>query len=317
MSIIRKHKRGRRPSVTRSKKQGGKNNTKRRAGKKKSTTKRKGGTKKTKRRRGGNPDDNDKEKTKEKTYKQKVEAYKVNRADFEKTKHDSSDPMPPRNRPSWAPTASAWAVARYDRHQEFVPPKRPIEEKKRFNFGMYDRKFKKHGDGLLSRGLSDAKSIADLHHTPHEKDVKDWFLENGGQSEGPFSPKEIGHAAFTDTEDKSLFDFLYPHPSRAWARGGGRKTRKLRGGNPDEEREKQVEEVMKEWQSVEGKGPLPETAANLIAKQTAELEKKEREEREKEEERRKAEYYRQQAEYEEDMDEYRRSNRRGEFGELW
>ena len=57
MSIIRKHKRERRPSVTRNKKQGGKNNTKRIGGKKKSTTKRKGGNKKTKRRRGGNPDE--------------------------------------------------------------------------------------------------------------------------------------------------------------------------------------------------------------------------------------------------------------------
>ena len=104
-----------------------------------------------------------------------------------------------------------------------------MEEKKRFNFGRFDRKFKKHGDGLLSRGLSDAKSIADLHHTPHEKDVKDWFLENGGQSEGPFSPKEIGNAVFKDTEDKSLFEFLYYHPSRAWARRGGRrKTKKTR-----------------------------------------------------------------------------------------
>ena len=103
-----------------------------------------------------------------------------------------------------------------------------MEEKKRFNFGRFDRKFKKHDDGLWSRGLSDAKSIADLHYTPHEKDVKDWFLENGGQSEGPFSPKEIGHAIFTDTEGKSLFDFLYYHPSRAWARGGRRKTKKTR-----------------------------------------------------------------------------------------
>ena len=104
-----------------------------------------------------------------------------------------------------------------------------MEEKKRFNFGRFDRKFKKHGDGLLSRGLSDAKSIADLHHTPHEKDVKDWFLVNGGQSEGPFSPKEIGNAVFKDTEGKSLFEFLYYHPSRAWARRGGRrKTKKTR-----------------------------------------------------------------------------------------
>jgi hypothetical protein len=53
MPIIRKHKRVAKPSVTRSKKQGGKNNTKRRGGKKKSITKRKGGNKKTRRRRGG------------------------------------------------------------------------------------------------------------------------------------------------------------------------------------------------------------------------------------------------------------------------
>ena len=57
MPIIRKHKRGAKPSVTRSKKQGGKNNTKRRGGKKKFTTKRAGGTNKTRRRRGGNPDE--------------------------------------------------------------------------------------------------------------------------------------------------------------------------------------------------------------------------------------------------------------------
>ena len=39
MPIIGKHKRVDKPSVTRSKKQGGKNNTKRRGDKKKSTTK--------------------------------------------------------------------------------------------------------------------------------------------------------------------------------------------------------------------------------------------------------------------------------------
>ena len=53
MPIIRKHKRVDKPSVTRSKKQRGKNNTKRRGGKKKSKSKRKGGTNKTRRRRGG------------------------------------------------------------------------------------------------------------------------------------------------------------------------------------------------------------------------------------------------------------------------
>ena len=57
MPIIRKHKRGAKPSVTRSKKQGGKNNTKRKGGKKNFTTKLKEGTKKTRKRRGGNPDE--------------------------------------------------------------------------------------------------------------------------------------------------------------------------------------------------------------------------------------------------------------------
>lgn len=57
MSIIRKHKRVDKPSVTRSKKQRGKNNTKRRAGKKMSTTKRTRGNKKTRRGRGGGGED--------------------------------------------------------------------------------------------------------------------------------------------------------------------------------------------------------------------------------------------------------------------
>jgi len=61
-----------------------------------------------------------------------------------------------------------------------------------------------------------------------------------------------------------------------------KKTRKRRGGN-DDERKKEVEELMKKWKPVKGKGTLPETAANLTAKQTVELEKKEREERELEE----------------------------------
>jgi hypothetical protein len=95
---------------------------------------------------------------------------------------------------------------------------------------------------------------------------------------------------------------------RGWfSRGGKRKTRKGRGGN-DEERKKVVEELLKRWQPVKGKGSLPETAANLAAKKTVSME---------EEERRKAEYYREQSEYEEDMAEYRRSKRRGEDGELW
>jgi len=310
MPIIRKRKRVTKSSVTRSKKQGGKNNTKRNGGKKKSTTKRKGGNKKTRKRKGGNPDDN------KKTYEKKLKDYEVNRADFDKTVRDSKCPRPPRNRPSWAsPTASGWGMAPYDRHQEFVPPERPIEEKKRFNFGIYDRKFKKDDDGLWSRGLSDAKSIADLHNTPTEKDVKDWYLENGDQREGPFSPKEIGHAAFTDTEDKSLFDFLYHHPSRAWARGGGRKTRKLRGGNPDEERKKQVEELMKKWQPVEGKGPLPETAANLTAKKTVELEKAQREKEELERILQEIEEERREEEYERWVE--RDSKIRGGYGIYW
>ena len=146
-----------------------------------------------------------------------------------------------------------------------------MEEKKRFNFGMYDRKFKKHGDGLLSRGLSHAKSIADLHHTPDEKDVKDWFLENGGQSEGPFSPKEIGHAVFKDTEEQSLLDFLYYHPSRAWARRGGRrktnrknKTRKRKGGGGegDKHDEKAVESEMLGWKP--GSRVLPDKVSDNI-----------------------------------------------------
>ena len=86
-----------------------------------------------------------------------------------------------------------------------------------------------------------------------------------------------------------------------------KKTRKRRGGN-DEERKKVVEELLKRWQPVKGKGPLPETAANLAAKKTVSME---------EEERRKAEYNREQAEYEEDMAEYRRSKRRGEYGRKW
>ena len=101
------------------------------------------GKRNTRRRRGGNPDDD------KKTYEKKLKDYQVNRADFDKTVLDSVQPMPPRNRPSWAsPTASGWGMAPYGRTQEFVPPERPVE-KKRFNFGIYDRKFKKH-DGLWS-----------------------------------------------------------------------------------------------------------------------------------------------------------------------
>jgi len=65
------------------------------------------------------------------------------------------------------------------------------------------------------------------------------------------------------------------HKEKKTRRGGKRKTRKRKGGN-DEERKKQVEELMKQWKPVKGKGSLPDTAANLTAKQTVELEKKER-----------------------------------------
>ena len=122
MSIIRKHNKGRRPSVTRNKKQVRRNHTKRRGGKKKSTTKRKSGNKKTRRHRGGNPDD------KKKTYEQKRKDYEIELADHNKTVRDSRAPMPPRNRPSWAsPTASGWGMAPYDRTQEFVAPEPPID----------------------------------------------------------------------------------------------------------------------------------------------------------------------------------------------
>jgi hypothetical protein len=172
------------------------------------------------------------------------------------------------------------------------------------------------------------------------------------ERKGPFSANEIGNFIFTNTKlvDRSIPEkdwrpqtlsaylrgegrSLGPRTSlgyrpagalkslrterdrykKGWVSGGGkRKTRKRRGGN-DEERKKQVEELMKRWQPVKGKGTLPDTAANLTAKQTVELEKKEREEferilREIEEERREEEYERWE---EED------SKRRGRYGELW
>jgi hypothetical protein len=81
-----------------------------------------GGKRKTRKRRGGNPDDD------KKTYEKKLEDYENELADHNKTVDDSMAPMAPRERPKWAsPTASGWAVAPYNRTQEFVPPERPID----------------------------------------------------------------------------------------------------------------------------------------------------------------------------------------------
>jgi len=72
---------------------------------------------------------------------------------------------------------------------------------------------------------------------------------------------------------------------------------------------------MKQWQPVEGKGSLPETAAILTAKKTVELEKAQREKEELD--RILQEYEDRQAEYEEDLREHLESKARGGYGIYW
>jgi hypothetical protein len=111
---------------------------------------------------------------------------------------------------------------------------------------------------------------------------KDWrpqtlsaYMRGEGRSEGPRTTLGVNATVASQSLRTERNKF-----KRGWHSGGGkRKTRKRKGGN-DEERKKQVEELIKQWKPVKGKGSLPDTAANLTAKQTVELEKKEREERE-------------------------------------
>ena len=335
MPIIRKHKRVTNQSVTRNKKKGGKNNTKRRGGKKKSTTKRKGGNKKTRRRKGGNPDEREKEVSEilEDILPPHVarnighlERIIPRQFDFSSMK------------PKWR------------REDEFIAYR---QHPKNIGLGFpfsAEQVVRNYADGFRNSEVRPDGLEKTLPGT-----TKEWhmLLPKGGwgnyphERKGPFSANEIGDSIFTNTRlvDRSIPEKDWrpqtlsaymrgegrsegPRTTlgvnatvesqslrternkfkRGWHSGGGkRKTRKRRGGN-DEERKKVVEELLKRWQPVKGKGSLPETAANLAAKKTVSME---------EEERRKAEYYRQQAEYKEDMDEYRRSNMRGEFGELW
>ena len=86
------------------------------------------------------------------------------------------------------------------------------------------------------------------------------------------------NGSYNQSDMKHNKDCERKHKQKKIRRSRMRKTRKSQGGN-DEERKKQVEELMKQWKPVKGKGSLPDTAANLTAKHTVELEKKEREER--------------------------------------
>jgi hypothetical protein len=65
------------------------------------------------------------------------------------------------------------------------------------------------------------------------------------------------------------------HNKKCERKNKEKSTRKRRGGNPDEERAKQVAELMKQWKPVKGKGSLPDIPARKIATVVKETESKE------------------------------------------
>ena len=230
MSIIRKHKRERRPSVTRNKKQGGKNNIKCNGSKKKSTTKRKSGNKKTRRRRGGNPDEERK--------KQIMELMKQ----WKPVKGKGSLPdIPARKIATNVKETEAKEFKDFLReHVRSFDPKWRREDE----FTAYRQNPRNIGLGKpftaeqVVRYYADGFRNSEVRPDGLEKTLpgttQEWYmlLPGGGwgnhpsERKGPFSANEIGNFIFTNTKlvDRSIPEKDWrPQTLSAYLRGEGRR----------------------------------------------------------------------------------------------
>ena len=263
MPIIRKHKRGAKPSVTHSKKQGGKNNTKRRGGRKKATTKRTGGTKKTRRRRGGNPDERQKE-VRQILGSILPDTAARNIAHYDRIIPDHNFKETDSTTPRWRRADDIRAYHQNPRNNGYVFTG---EEVVKYYADGY-RDDRKRPDGLeMTKSGEEREWYRALE--PHERPPLSGAAANYPEErEGPFTANEIANSVFKNTKNKTLSEKMPPGDDRidkphyreyATLVGrrkteerrykGGRKTRKRRGGNPDDKKktyEKKLEDYENE-----------------------------------------------------------------------
>ena len=260
MAIIRKHKTGAKPSVTRSKKQGGKNNTKRRGGKKKSTTKRNGGTKKTRRRRGGNPDERQKE-VRQILGSILPDTAARNIAHFDRIIPDHNFKETDSTTPRWR---RADDIRGYHQNPRNIGYVFTGEEVVKYYADGY-RDDRKRPDGLeMTKSGEEREWYRALE--PHERPRLSGAAANYPEErEGPFTANEIANSVFKNTKNKTLSEKMPPGDDRidkphyreyatlvgrrkteeSRYKGGG-KTRKRRGGNDDEK--KSYEQKRKDYE---------------------------------------------------------------------
>ena len=262
MSIIRKHKRGRRPSVTRSKKQGGKNNTKRRGGKKKSTTKRNGGTKKTRRRRGGMDSDERQKEVRQILGNILPDTAARNIAHYDRIIPDHNFKETDSTTPRWRRADDIRAYHQNPRNNGYVFTG---EEVVKYYADGY-RDDRKRPDGLeMTKSGEEREWYRALE--PHERPRLSGAAANYPEErEGPFTANEIANSVFKNTKNKTLSEKMPPGDDRidkphyreyatlvgrrkteeSRYKGGG-KTRKRRGGNPDDKK-KSYEQKRKDYE---------------------------------------------------------------------
>ena len=263
MPIIKKHKTGAKPSVTRSKKQGRKNNTKRRGGKKKFTAKRNGGTKKTRRRRGGNPDERQKE-VRQILGSILPDTAARNIAHFDRIIPDHNFKETDSTTPRWRRADDIRAYHQNPRNIGYVFTG---EEVVKYYADGY-RDDRKRPDGLeMTKSGEEREWYRALE--PHERPRLSGAAANYPEErEGPFTANEIANSVFKNTKNKTLSEKMPPGDDRidkphyreyatlvgrrkteeSRYKGGG-KTRKRRGGNPDDKKktyEKKLEDYENE-----------------------------------------------------------------------